>query len=509
MKKNSRHSTRKSRKAHKAKVREKQQELRKRQAAQGIFLPRQSGYSNRMSPYQTEEEEKTAREEAVAAQLGLLRNMLPGLLKRLSRIEDPRNPNKTVHKLTVVLLYGLLSFVFQMSSRREANRNLSRPAFKAALQDMFPELETLPHGDTLERLLEKVDPAELEQTHLAILRRFIRGKKFRRYLISKSYPIAIDGTQKVTRDGQWQDIEWLERRRKTQEGEKVQQYVYVLEANLVLHNGLSIPLMSEFLSYAEGDPDDNKQDCELNAFKRLAERLKQEFPRLPIILLLDGLYPNGPVMELCLKYRWQFMIVLPDKCLPTVWQEVEALKALQAKNRRKAIWRGRQQTFYWVNDIEYGYDNETKHITVHVVVCEEEWEEVDKETAEIVTKHARHVWISSHALTYHTVLERCNEGARSRWGIEHSMQTEKHYGYHYEHVFSYNWNAMRGFHCLMRIAHMLNAIALHTRRVVALIRDVGGIQAFLAFIRETCANPWLSPAWRRAFVNLPFRLSLE
>ena len=31
-------------------------------------------------------------------------------------------------------------------------------------------------------------------------------------------------------------------------GEEIQQYVYVLEANLVLHNGLTIPLMSEFLS---------------------------------------------------------------------------------------------------------------------------------------------------------------------------------------------------------------------------------------------------------------------
>jgi hypothetical protein len=68
----------------------------------------------------------------------------------------------------------------------------------------------------------------------------------------------------------------------------------VLEANLVFHNGVTLPLLSEFLSYAEGDPDDHKQDCELKAFYRLTARLKAYFPRLPI-LLLDGLYPNGPL----------------------------------------------------------------------------------------------------------------------------------------------------------------------------------------------------------------------
>ncbi|MBK7235719.1 MAG: hypothetical protein IPI02_08895 [Sterolibacteriaceae bacterium] len=36
------------------------------------------------------------------------------------------------------------------------------------------------------------------------------------------------------------------------------------------------------------------------------------------MLLLDGLYPNGPVLERCRDYHWQFMIVLKDDSLPTV-----------------------------------------------------------------------------------------------------------------------------------------------------------------------------------------------
>ena len=66
------------------------------------------------------------------------------------------------------------------------------------------------------------------------------------------------------------------------------------KANLVFRNGVTLPLVSEFLSHGEGDPDDQKQDSEQRAFHRLAKRLKDYFPRLPMLVLLDGLYPKRP-----------------------------------------------------------------------------------------------------------------------------------------------------------------------------------------------------------------------
>jgi hypothetical protein len=86
--------------------------------------------------------------------------------------------------------------VLQMASRREANRELSRPAFTPTLQALFAELESLPHADTLHRLLQELEVQCLEETHVEWLRRWIRNQKFRRSLISQCYPIAIDGTQK-------------------------------------------------------------------------------------------------------------------------------------------------------------------------------------------------------------------------------------------------------------------------------------------------------------------------
>ena len=118
----------------------------------------------------------------------------------------------------------------------------------------------------------------------------------------------IDGTQKFTRAQLW-DRECLERKVKTKKKkdgtlepeEKKQYYVYVLEANLAFQNGMVIPLLSEVLSYRAGDNDKNKQDCEQRAFRRLVKRLKKCFSHLSIMVLLYGLYPNGPVIELCRK----------------------------------------------------------------------------------------------------------------------------------------------------------------------------------------------------------------
>jgi hypothetical protein len=202
------------------------------------------------------------------------------------------------------------------------------------------------------------------------------------------------------------------------------------------------------------------------------------------------------------------MIVLPNKSLPSVWEEAASLRPWQAQNGRVHTWRGRHQRFWWVNDIDYFYEQDTKHLLVHVVVCEESWQEVERESGAIVDKSSRHAWISGRAFQGNTLHERCNLGARYRWGIEVNMQVEKRQGYHYEHAFSYNWNAMKGFHQLMRLAHLLNALAQYTQRVAPQVRTLG-VAAFLRLVRETCAHPWLSPQWIAQFLATPVQLRLE
>jgi len=490
-----------------------ERELRQRQAAQGLIPRASTTISNRTSDWKTVEEERQGRQEAAEEQLRVYRSVLPTLLRRLSRIRDPRNPKTIRHKSAVLMLYGILLFVFQMASRREANRQMTRPVFWENLRRMFPELESLPHQDTLNRLLSNIEVDEIEETLLELVERLIRQKKFHRYLVSKCYPVAIDGTQKLVRDSCW-DAQCLEREVQHKETDgtvatRPQYYVYVLEASLAFANGMTIPLMSEFLSAEEGDWERNKQDCELKAFRRLAERIKERFPRLPVMVLLDGLYANGPVVELCRRYRWQFMIVLQDDSLPSVWEEVEGLKKLQRHNRLERNWGERRQHFWWVNEIEYRYgDHERKRQTVHVVLCEEQWEAVDPKTAKIVAKNSKHAWLSSKPLSRENVHERCNLGARHRWGIESNFLVEKRHGYEYEHCFSQNWNAMKGYHFLMRLGHLINILARATVRLAKLVCRIGA-RDLIRFLRETCSGPWLDAERIRLVLESPCQLRLE
>ena len=66
---------------------------------------------------------------------------------------------------------------------------------------------------------------------------------------------------------------------------------------------------------------------------------------------------------------------------------------------------------------------------------------------------------------------RCNLGARYRWGIETGFLVEKHQGYSYEHVFSKNWNAMKGYHYLMRLAHLFNTLARFSSELAGLFKQ--------------------------------------
>jgi hypothetical protein len=239
--------------------------------------------------------------------------MLPSLLKKLDRIKDPRNPNQIKHKITVLLLYGMIMFVYQMGSRRETNRTMSRILFEN-LNAMFPELETIPHADTLARLLENIDVSEIQECMVELVKDLIKRKKFKNYLYKKNYLIAIDGTQKFYRNYQW-DEKCLERNVGKEEAKTAQYYVYVLESVLILDNGITLPLYTLFLDNEDWIKGETKQDCEQKAFYRLAKKMKELFRNSRITIVVDGLYACGPVIKTCLEYKWNYMIVLKDDSL--------------------------------------------------------------------------------------------------------------------------------------------------------------------------------------------------
>jgi hypothetical protein len=84
---------------------------------------------------------------------------------------------------------------------------------------------------------------------------------------------------------------------------------------------------------------------------------------------------------------------------------------------------------------------------------------------------------------------------------------EKRHGYQYEHAFSYDWNAMKGYHYLMRIGHMINVLAQYSERLVKTVRELG-VRGFIRFVRETIGGRWLNSSLVKKRLAAPFQLRL-
>ena len=119
------------------------EEIRKGWANRVIYEERKKKQSmpNRLDMSGSLEKQMEENQDTAEKAAAVYRQMLPSLLKSLSHIKDPRAPHKIKHKITVLLLYGIIMFVFQIGSRRETNREMNDIGFEN-LKAIFPELET-------------------------------------------------------------------------------------------------------------------------------------------------------------------------------------------------------------------------------------------------------------------------------------------------------------------------------------------------------------------------------
>ena len=75
--------------------------------------------------------------------------------------------------------------------------------------------------------------------------------------------------------------------------------------------------------------------------------------------MADGLYPYEGFFIICETNRWAYLVTFKDGNLPTVWEDVLALKPLQANNRHTEIAyssdgnKKTEQLFCWVDQIDY------------------------------------------------------------------------------------------------------------------------------------------------------------
>jgi len=361
-------------------------------------------------------------------------------------ITDPRKTHLIKYPLSQLLCAGVLLYIFRLGSRREANNKLRGNGPSATKFEAWFGVQDAPHGDTLNYVFQKIAVNELQEVVCCLAGRLIRKKFLSKYrLLGMYYLVVIDGTG-VLSFRQRHCPHCLTQRLSNGE---IRYYHPVLEAKLVTENGFAISMMTEFIENADLHGD--KQDCELKAFYRLTKRLKARFPRLPICLLLDGLYAGGPTFQICQDYNWQFLIVLQDGDLSNVHRSFEYVMHHLPHNH-KQVCLGKEgqinQSYRWASDIEYR-DTKTYLHNLNVLECREH-------TSPKQEKPTKYLWLTNFTLTSYNVDKLANQGGRMRWKIENEgFNVQKNGGFNLQHPFSHDENASKVFYLLLQIAHLI------------------------------------------------------
>ena len=169
-----------------------------------------------------------------------------------------------------------------------------------------------------------------------------------------------------------------------------------------------------------------KNDCERNAAKRFLPKFRCDFPRLPVIVIEDGLSSNGPHIRDLQQYGMRFILGAKPGDHPLLYENLD-----------KAMKNGTCTTFAEPDkknpEIMHSYcllnDTPLNQANLDLKVNFMVYEEQNVKTGKV----QRFSWVTDFLLTEENayILMR---GGRSRWKIENeTFNTLKNQGYNLEH----------------------------------------------------------------------------
>lgn len=373
----------------------------------------------------------------------------------MDEMTDPRNPSYTTYTQADLVFMGILKNICAVKTMRSMEEQFNEENCMNTLRILSGDkkLEEMPHSDTLNYYLEKLSPECLADVRKQMVKNLIRMKSFHRArLMGKYWRIIIDGTGlfyfKEKHCGNCL-VTTITREEDGKERKVKRYYHKVLEAKLVLSADIMISLDTEFIENESEDVP--KNDCEINAAKRLLERLKRNYPKLPICLQGDALYAAESIMQICNRNQWKYILTQKEarqKILADCYKWIQ--EGGGAKNV-KGI--GKEHgTGEYINHVEEVAGKE-ETANMYGYRYEEEKEDGGTQIHE-------YQWITNIELTNRD-LEEMVEAGRGRWRIENEgFNNQKNGIYDIEHLNSRNSNAMKNHYLITQIADIVMQLYL-------------------------------------------------
>jgi hypothetical protein len=348
----------------------------------------------------------------------------------------------------------------------------------------------LPHQDTVKDVLSVLADEELDQLKMDLMSKLFEQKWLRDHrLFDRYYLVAVDATGVMSFDKRHCEHCLT---RKSKDG-TLTYFHYVLEAKLITPDGHAFSLATEWIENPTGHFD--KQDCEKKAFDRLAVKLKKQYPRLPICILADGLYPYQNAFKICEDNAWKFIFVLKDSSLKTVQEELTLTGIRKPAAEYYTIKQG------WYISDEYRYQTGIeyhKKYTLNWVQCIENRENRNQSKTKTPALHAETTETripqkqvkKTSCFEYVTNLKPDKDNVREiacsgrlRWKIENEgFNTQKCGDYELEHKYcEKSCNGLKNYYTLLQIAHAINQLIEKGKCIINILKTRP---------KETIRNLW-------------------
>lgn len=376
--------------------------------------------------------------------INLQKHFFKDLNKRLRVVRDPRHKSYIDYGAEIMLFSVLLKNAFGITSMTSMTEQFNKDeCIDNISKALGCELEELPHYDTINNFLCNLKAIEIEKIRDYMIKELFKKRSLDGFrLLDKYWCIAVDATglfsfsEKHCKHCLKKEF----KNKETGEVEKILYYHNVLEAKLVAGD-MVFSIATEFIE--NEDENVSKQDCELNAFKRLEVKLKKKYPKLPVCLLGDSLYACEPVFEICNKNGWKYLMRFKEGRIKSVADEFNMLKGTETKTNLN----GKEtMASSWINDIVY------KERTVNLIETE----------VKVITENKQEkkdfVYITDIKITKRNADEIIYFG-RSRWKIENQgFNNQKTKRYNLEHANSLNYNAMKNHYLITQLADILRQL---------------------------------------------------
>jgi hypothetical protein len=375
----------------------------------------------------------------------VVRAVFPRFNTWLNGLPDPRVQEMCLYAAAHLWWQIIATFLSRKGSRNgfdeqrqsgEAAWNLGALCGQTSDDPRFNGQPTVTCSDNAAHHASRVDPELAAQIQVLMFqdlleRRMLDGVR----LFDRWYVMVVDGSVKE------------KCRQGFQEGGKCSnggaRYRYVLQLSVIGPEATLLPLMHEEMDVH--NPETEKEDCELKAFARLSQRLKEEFPRLAICLVADALYCCQAIVTVCQLFDWKYVLTLKEGRQPTTWDETLRLLPFNRNNRLRLLLgqdgKAGQQDFRWVENVLLG-EHQTNVILQGEITA-----------APTATLYA---YITNFSkLSPQRVAIVVNRGGRERHLIEDTFNTQKNNGIGLEHVFCANATASKNYYTMMQVAQIL------------------------------------------------------